>query len=58
MRASSPYWLISSSNTILHHYLATLVIQYLSFVFIGSPTPFPATYARATDPKHSEFHHR
>ncbi|ETW84789.1 hypothetical protein HETIRDRAFT_312253 [Heterobasidion irregulare TC 32-1] len=34
----------SWSNTILHHYLATLVIHYFFFIFIGSPTPLLATY--------------
>ncbi|ETW77367.1 hypothetical protein HETIRDRAFT_118458 [Heterobasidion irregulare TC 32-1] len=44
-------------NAILHHYLATLVVQYLFSIFTGSPTPVPATYARAMDPERSGFCH-
>ena len=40
-------------NTILHHYLATLAVRYLFFIFIGSLMPVPSTYARAMDPKRS-----
>ena len=58
-----PYHLSSQllhgqSNTILHHYLATLVVRYFFFIFIGSPTPVQATYARTMDTEQSEFCHR
>ena len=45
------------SNVILHHYLATLVICYFFFIFIGSPTPVQATYTQMTDTEQSEFRH-
>ena len=46
------------SNVILHHDLATLVVRYFFLIFIGSPMPVPATYARATDPERLGFRHR
>ncbi|ETW80112.1 hypothetical protein HETIRDRAFT_322263, partial [Heterobasidion irregulare TC 32-1] len=52
-----PNFYMVSQNAILHHYLATLVIRYLSLIFIGSPTPVPSTYTRATDPENSGLHH-
>ncbi|ETW79522.1 hypothetical protein HETIRDRAFT_322086, partial [Heterobasidion irregulare TC 32-1] len=45
----------SQSNAILHHYLATLVIHYFFFIFMGFPMPVPATYAWVTDPKYLGF---
>ncbi|ETW85220.1 hypothetical protein HETIRDRAFT_309452 [Heterobasidion irregulare TC 32-1] len=45
-------------NMILHHYLATLAVRYLFFIFIGLLMPVPSTYARAMDPKCSGFCHR
>lgn len=57
-----PYCLSSrlphgQSNTILHHYLATLVVRYIFFIFIGSSTPVLTTYTWVTDPEHSGFCH-
>ncbi|ETW76091.1 hypothetical protein HETIRDRAFT_330473 [Heterobasidion irregulare TC 32-1] len=46
------------SNTILHHYLATLVVRYVFFIFIDSPTLVPTIYTWVTDPECSRFHHR
>ena len=62
-KSVSPYRLSSRllhgwSNTILHHCLAILVVRYFLFIFIGSPPPVPATYARTTDTKWSGFCHR